>query len=174
MSNPDNPNKLPPQVAVIITLIVLTIIIFPTVILAQWWLYYSSTVLLWDNAQTAVISYAGMALFMAILIVVAMQRLSKSTKKEDIEKFSGLVIEWTGWALVLLSFSFSESQSVLHVSKHIYFPLAIFGLALLGYNNGRRYKSTGDKMSLIAIFVVAMALGVELFRYITGLPRLSV
>ncbi|CAN5539583.1 hypothetical protein BH11CYA1_BH11CYA1_14950 [soil metagenome] len=169
----DNRNNLPPPVTVIITLIVLTVIIVPTVILAQWWLYYSSSVLLWDINQTAVVSYSGMSVFMAILIVFGMRKLSQSTKPEDIERITSLVTEWIGWAMVLLAFSFSESQSVLHVSKHFYFPLAILGLALLGYSNGRRFKSKGDKTSLVAVFVVAMALAAEAFRYLSGLERLT-
>ena len=95
MNNPEEPsrNNLPPPVNVIITLIVLTIIIFPTVILAQWWLYYSSTVLLWDMAQTAMVSYAGLAVILAIFIVLAMKKLSQSTKPEDIQRISSLVTE---------------------------------------------------------------------------------
>lgn len=175
MNNPEDPNRnnLPPPVSVIITLIVLTIIIFPTVILAQWWLYYSSTVLLWDMAQTAMVSYSGLAVILAIFIVIAMRKLSQTTKPEDIQRISSLVTEWTGWVILLIGFSFSESQSMLHVSRHIYFPLAIVGMLLLGISNFRRYKRSSDKTSLISVFVVALCLATECFRYASGLDKLT-
>jgi len=174
MNNPDdNRNNLPPPVNVIIALIVITIIVVPSIIVAQWWLYYSSTVLLWDVTQTAVVSYSGLAVIMAIFIVFAVRRLSQSTKQEDIQRISGLIIEWTAWVIVLIAFSFSESKNVLHVSKHVYFPLAIIGMALLGYSNFRRFKRTSDKTSLIAVFVIGLAVATEVFRYLNGLERLT-
>jgi hypothetical protein len=175
MNNSEEPNRnnLPPPVTVIVTLIVITIIVFPTVILAQWWLYYSSTVLLWDAAQTAMISYSGLAVILAFFIVLAMRRLSQSTKPEDIQRISELVTEWTGWVILLLAFSFSESQSILHVSRHLYFPLAVVGLLLLGVSNFRRYKKGNDKSSLISVVVVIICLATECFRYFSGLERLT-
>lgn len=175
MNNPEEPNRnnLPPPVNVIITLIVITIIVFPTVILAQWWLYYSSTVLLWDVAQTAMVSYSGLAVILAIFIVIAMRKLSQSTKPEDIQRISGLVTEWTGWVILLIGFSFSESQSMLHVSRHVYFPLAIVGLTLLGISNFRRYQRNSDKTSLISVLVVALCIATECFRYLSGLDKLT-
>jgi Na+/H+ antiporter NhaA len=125
MNNSEEPNRnnLPPPVTVIVTLIVITIIVFPTVILAQWWLYYSSTVLLWDAAQTAMISYSGLAVILAFFIVLAMRRLSQSTKPEDIQRISGLVTEWTGWVILLLSCSPSLNHRAYCMSQGIFiFP----------------------------------------------------
>jgi hypothetical protein len=119
------------------------------------------------------ISYSGLAVILAFFIVLAMRRLSQSTKPEDIQRISELVTEWTGWVILLLAFSFSESQSILHVSRHLYFPLAVVGLLLLGVSNFRRYKKGNDKSSLISVVVVIICLATECFRYFSGLERLT-
>lgn len=167
------PTSLPPAMKVIITLIVLTVIIVPTLILAQWWLYYSSTVLLWDFQQTAVVTYAGLAVIIAGMIVMAMLRLNKSADPTRSRKLMALITDWTGWVVLLVAFSFSESKDILHVSRHVYFPMALLGMLILGATHVWRYKMSQDKTSVIAALVVAVCFLATGYRYLSGLEKLT-
>ncbi len=167
------PNNLPPPLRTIITLIVITIIVAPTLMLVQWWLYYSESVLLWDTAQTMVVSYAGLALAICVLIVISMRKLSRTTDSGESEKIIASVSDWTGWVFLLIAFSFSESTQTLHISKHIYFPLALFGLGILGGTYGWKYKKQRDKTNLISGIIVLICVVAIVMRYLNGVEKLT-
>ncbi len=167
------PNNLPPPLKIIVTLIVITIIVAPTLMFAQWWLYYSQSVLLWDLAQTMVVTYAGLALAIAVMIVFAMRKLNKTTDNAQSEKIISQVADWTGWVFLLIAFSFSESIQTLHISKHIYFPLALFGLGILGCTYGWKYKKQRDKTHLVSAIVVLICVVAIAMRYLQGVEKLT-
>lgn len=174
MSDEQEPEpNLPPALKVIVTLIALVIVIAPTVIFAQWWLQYSSTVLLWDFQQTAVVTYAGLAVVIAIMIVIAMRRLSQSADPVRSQKLTALIADWTGWVVLLIAFSFSESKDVMHVSRHVYFPMALLGMLILGATHIWRYRISHDKTSIVAALVVAICLVTTGIRYAGGLDKLT-
>jgi len=136
-------------------------------------MYYSEHVLLWDAAQTAVVSYSGLALVIAVMIVFSMRKLSQTSDSVESKKIMTRVCDWTGWVFLLIAFSFSESTDTLHISRHLYFPLAIFGLAILGGTYGLKYKTDRDKTSLVSAMVVLVCVVALAIRYAQGVLKLT-
>lgn len=129
--------------------------------LANGWLHFATHSLLWDLHQTTAISYAGLAVLFAIVIVVGMRRLYGSTSttvsESDVARRLLVVRQLFAWALLFLSYTLSEMRSDWHIARPIYFGLAFIAIALVSSTNFLYARQTKSRMyALLAIVWLGM------------------
>lgn len=142
------------------------------------WLDYANNTLLWDSQQTAAITYSGMAVLFALLILLGQKAVHRAgpeqTEKRRNAQLS-LVYQPLGWTFLLLSYTLSEARDVWHVPRELFFALAAIASTILLGTNVQLYRTTKEKSVQISFLFGAVVwlamLGLVVARFISGSPE---
>lgn len=168
---PKAPQSLPVWVWLLLASIMLSILCVGWM-LATGWIHFATHSLLWDIHQTSAVSYAGLAVVFAFLVVIGVRRLSARPDSADSEldvarrKFA--VAQLCAWVPLLISYVLSELRNEWHIARPIYFGLACLAVILFSSVNFLYAKKAKQGILHLMAIVWLVALFFLVARFIWG------